>query len=293
VTELETAELDVAEPDVADVGVRTEPNGRGAVTAMGLSNSAVLSGRVTGPAGRPLVGAAVTITDFTGQQVARGRTAADGTYRLDLPTGGSFLLICAAEDHQPAAALVAVGAGEVHRDLLLVGAGLLVGRVAGFDGAPIVGATVTLTDARGEVIGAAVAGSDGEYELADLYPGDYTLTASAPGARPSAQTVSLDGAGTQRHDLILLANGAITGTVLSATSGLPVREAWVTLIDETGTVAASAQTGEDGRYDFTGLAPGGYVLTASGYAPVAARVELTGEGTDRHDVALGTPTAGV
>jgi uncharacterized protein YfaS (alpha-2-macroglobulin family) len=93
--------------------------------------------------------------------------------------------------------------------------------------------------------------------------------------------------------VVLLSNGAITGAVVSAASGLPVREAWVTLIDETGTVAASAQTGEDGRYDFTGLAPGGYVLTASGYAPVAARVELTGEGTDRHDVALGTPASGV
>ena len=291
---VEAALPDVAEPDEADVDVRAEPNGRGgAVTAMGLSNSAVLSGRVTGPAGRPLVGAAVTVTDFTGQQVARGRTGDEGEYRLDLPTGGSFLLICAAEDHQPAAALVAVGAGEVHRDLALVGAGLLVGRVGRPDGEPIAGATITLTDARGEVVGAAAAGPDGEYELADLYPGEYTVTASAPGTRPNAQTISLDGAGSQRHDVVLLSNGAITGAVVSAASGLPVREAWVTLIDETGTVAASAQTGDDGRYDFTGLAPGGYVLTASGYAPVAARVELTGDGTDRHDVALGTPAPGV
>jgi uncharacterized surface anchored protein len=165
--------------------------------------------------------------------------------------------------------------------------------VAGLSGEPVTDATVTLTDARGEVVGTATAGPDGEYELTDLYPGQYTLTASAPGTRPSAQTISLDGAGRQRQDIVLLANGAITGAVLSATSGLPVREAWVTLIDETGTVAASVQTGEDGRYDFTGLAPGGYVLTASGYAPVAARVELSGDGVDHHDVALGTPAAEV
>jgi uncharacterized surface anchored protein len=151
---------------------------------------------------------------------------------------------------------------------------------------------VTLTDARGEVVGAAVAGPDGEYELADLYPGEYTLTASAEGTRPNAQTISLDGTGSQRHDVVLLANGAIVGRVVSAASGLPVREAWVTLIDETGMVAASGQTGEDGQYDFTGLAPGGYVLTASGYAPVAARVKLTGDGIDRHDVALGAATTG-
>jgi uncharacterized surface anchored protein len=149
------------------------------------------------------------------------------------------------------------------------------------------GATVTLTDARGEVVGAAVAGPDGEYVLADLNPGDYTLTATALGARPVAQAVSLDGSGGRRYDVVLASNGALAGTVLSATSGSPVREASVALVDEFGNVAAWTLTGEDGWYDFRDLPPGSYTLTASGYAPVATRVELAGDRTDHQDVVLG------
>jgi hypothetical protein len=47
-------------------------------------------------------------------------------------------------------------------------------------------------------------------------------------------------------------------------------------------------TGEDGRYEFGDLLPGAYTLTASGYAPVASRIDLTAERVDR-DIALGDP----
>jgi hypothetical protein len=59
-------------------------------------------------------------------------------------------------------------------------------------------------------------------------------------------------------------------------------------VDQQGTVAAWALTGEDGCYDFRDLTPGVYTLTASGYAPVAARVELTGDHGGRRDVILGS-----
>jgi hypothetical protein len=272
---------DFTEPEEAAVNGGAPP----------LSNRAVLTGRVVGPDQRALDGASVTVTDFDGHQIARTHTGADGAYRLGLPTGGTYLLICSAEGHQPAASLVAVGAGEVHRDVTLFGASLIEGRVVRPSGAPVPGATVTLTDARGDVVGAAVAGPDGEYALADLYPGEYTLTATATGARPNAQTISLDGVGSERCDIVLLSNGAITGTISSASSGVPVREASVTLVDADGTVVASTVTGPEGRYEFRDLLPGPYTLTASGYAPVAARVELGGDRVDRRDVALGSAEA--
>jgi EmrB/QacA subfamily drug resistance transporter len=253
-----------------------------------LSNSTVVSGEVSGPGGRPLPGAAVTVTDLLGHQLARGLSGDDGRYRLELSTGGTYLLICSAERHQPVASMVAVAAGEVRHDVMLVGAGVIEGRVTRRSGEPAGGATVTLTDVRGEVVGAAVAGPDGEYALADLHPGDYTLTVTAPGTRPNSQAVSLDGTATRRCDLVLASNVTLAGTVLSATSGTPVREASVSLVDQQGNVAAWALTGEDGCYDFRDLAPGAYTLTASGYAPVATRVELTGDHGGRRDVVLGS-----
>jgi uncharacterized protein YfaS (alpha-2-macroglobulin family) len=197
-------------------------------------------------------------------------------------------LICAAESHQPVASMVAVGAGEVRRDITLVGASLVEGRVLRQGGGPIGGATLTLTDARGEVVGAAVTGADGGYVLADLYPGEYILTATAESALPVARAVTVDGVGSHRFDVVLRSNATVAGTVRAARSGLPVAEASVTLVDGYGNVAGSALTGEDGRYEFAGLPPGTYTLTASGFAPVASRIDLVGERTDR-DIMLGDP----
>jgi hypothetical protein len=272
-------------PDLIGVG-----NGRPrSLAGPALSNEAVLAGRVDGPDGRPLVGAVLTVTDLAGHQVARGLSGDDGWYRVGLPTGGTYLLICAAENHQPAASMVVVAAGEVRRDVALTGASVIEGRVLRQGGEPISGATVTLTDARGEVVAATVAGPDGGYALADLYPGGYTLTATAEGARPIAKAIALDRVGSHRVDVVLLSNGTLAGTVRAAGSGLPVRDASVTLIDGYGEVVASVVTGEDGRYGFADLLPGPYTLTASGYAPVASRVDLSGDLTDR-DVVLGTPS---
>jgi hypothetical protein len=252
-----------------------------------VSNSPVLTGRVEGPDGRPLQ-AILTVTDFQAQQVTRGTTDADGAYRLILPTGGTYLFICAAEQHQPAACTVTVAAGEVRRDVTLVGASAIEGRVLGHGGEAVPGATVTLTDVRGEVVGVAVAGPDGRYAIADLCPAEYTLTVTAAGALPNARAVAVTGVGPTTVDMVLAANGAVAGTIRAASSGLPVPEASVTLVDATGSVVASATTGADGRYDFSDLPPGSYVLTASGYPPVAARVDLGSDRTDR-DVELGTP----
>ncbi|WP_240942681.1 carboxypeptidase-like regulatory domain-containing protein [Planosporangium thailandense] len=184
--------------------------------------------------------------------------------------------------------MLSVGLGETYRDIALAGACVVEGRVSGVGGEPVHGATVTLTDARGEVVGAAVSGPDGGYVLADLYPGEYTLTATAENTLPVAQAVVVDGAGSHRFDVVVRSNATVAGTVRSARSGQPVADASVMLLDAFGNVAGTAVTAEDGRYEFVGLVPGAYTLTASGYAPVAARVDLAGEHTDR-DIVLGEP----
>jgi EmrB/QacA subfamily drug resistance transporter len=272
----------------ATVGTNSSPHGWPS-QAPALSNGVVLTGQVSGPDGRPVGGARLTVTNFHGHQITRGNSDTDGRYRLELPTGGTYLLICAAENHQPAASMVAVAGGAVRRDVTLAGASQIEGVIRRQSGDPISGAAVTLTDLRGEVVNAVVTGPAGEYLFADLYTGDYTLTATAEGTRPSARTVSVDGAGPHRIDLVLLSHGTLTGVVRAATSGLPVRDASVTLVDNDGAVVASGVTADDGAYRFADLLPGPYTLIASGYAPVAARVDLAGERTDRRDVTLGAP----
>ncbi|MBM2617485.1 MFS transporter [Actinoplanes sp. LDG1-06] len=275
--DMETAQLtdDPAAP--AAYSAPDEPTGPG---------DAVVRGRIDGPGGLPLPGATLTITDFGGQQLARAVTGEDGTYRMVLHSGGSFLLICAADRHQPAAAVINVAAGEIRRVLSLAGAGQVTGRVTDRAGRGLPGATLTLTNPQGEVVATTTAGPDGRYQLPGLDGPEYTLTATAAHARPASRTVSPNEPGPV--DLALAVGGVLTGNVRAAGSGHPIPEASVVAVDRFGRVAGAATTDHEGRYELRDLPPGVYTVAASGHAPVATRVELTGDHAD-HDITLGTP----
>jgi len=78
--------------------------------------------------------------------------------------------------------------------------------------------------------------------------------------------------------------------VRAATSGRPVPEASVVAVDAAGEVAGATTTDHDGRYELRDLPPGTYTVAASGHAPVASRVLLSGEHAD-HDILLGASPA--
>jgi len=244
-------------------------------------------GTVARPDGTALAGAVLTVTDLSGRQAGRGRSGDDGRYRVGLANGGTYLLICAAEGYQPAASMLAVATTMVRRDITLAGASGISGRIWNRAAGPVPGAVVTVTDVRGEVVAATTADAEGSYAISDLYAGQYTLTVTAPAHRPAARTLALTAGEPMDCDVELAASGQLAGTVRAASDGRPLREANVTLIDELGAVVASAVTGTDGAYRFRDLMPGSYTLTASGYAPVASRVEVGGGASEGADIALG------
>lgn len=255
--------------------------------AGGRVGGPVVSGRVDGPDGRPLADATVTVAEFAGGQVAHTATGPDGEFRLPLPSGGAFLLICAADDHQPAAVLVNAGVGEVRRVLALAGAGRIEGRITDRQNRPIAHASVTLTDLSGTVVATATTGADGHYRLSGLDQSDYMLTATADHARAATRIIS---PGRCQADLVLAVGTTLTGRVRAARSGRPVPEASVVAVDAAGEVAGATTTDHDGRYELRDLPPGTYTVAASGHAPVASRVELRGEHAD-HDILLGASPA--
>jgi EmrB/QacA subfamily drug resistance transporter len=278
-----TSEVTSAGPEAAAAPAQAGPERTNGVVYQGVHAvepeplpppaGAVVTGRITGP---------------DGHQVAREASGPDGRYRLGLPSGGAYLLICAAQQHQPLATMLTLNLGETRRDLTLAGASRVEGRVLGAAGGPVAGATVTLTDARGEVVGAAITAADGGYALVDLYPGDYTLVATADRTLPVARSLTLDGPGSHRVDVTLRSNATVGGVIRSARTGHPVPDATATLTDAFGNLVGTVHTGDDGRYEFPDLMPGFYTLTASGFAPVAAPLELGSERTDL-DVLLGQP----
>jgi hypothetical protein len=249
-----------------------------------------VSGRVRTADGGSIPGAAVTLADMSGRQVAVAQADTAGQYRLAAPGPGSYLVIVSAPGHQPAASvLTAPGAGTSH-DIVLRGGSGLTGTVrAGGSGQPVGGATVTVANARGEIAGAVTTGPDGAYRLSQLAEGQYTLVVAAAAYAPLAAQVTVEQGELAQHDVELPASGRVAGTVLTANGEQPFAGAQVTLTNEVGTEIAAAATGPDGSFTLSDVPSGRYTLVASGYRPGVAALPAGDGRTRQADITLAHP----
>jgi len=248
-----------------------------------------ISGHVLRADGTAIGHAALTLIDPAGHQVGRGLSTVDGDYRLAAPKAGTYVLIASAGAHQPQASVVPIGAHPVVLDVVLHGTGGLTGTVTSAT-APLVGATATLADDRGEVIGARSTDEQGRYSFAELLTGNYTLVVSALGYQPAAVAVSVPATGDCVQDVSLTGGSRLRG-VASAVDGRVVPDARITLLDSSGAVIGATTTDEQGAYEFADLPEGDYTVIASGYPPVAAGLRVADGEQGRHDVQLGHPQA--
>ena len=265
------------------------PAGQTAVTTAAPVTGSAVHGVVTGPSGRPLPGVALTLTDTSGQQVARAMTAADGSYQLAAPANASYLLISSAGRFQPSAVMVTVNGEPERRDIQMTGAGGLGGVVRTSNGHPVGGATLVLTDERGEVVASSVTGGDGWYHFDDVSGGLHTLTVSAAGHHPVATPLTTVEGEQDTHDVELAPTARLHGVVRAGRDDRPVEAAQVTLLDPAGEVVATTLTDEEGRYSFGDLPAGDYTLVTSGYAPVASPLAVTAGAPLSRDVELSHP----
>ncbi|MFI5658013.1 MFS transporter [Streptomyces sp. NPDC051684] len=245
-------------------------------------------GFVRGAESAPVPRAAVTLISLGGRQLGRAVAQGDGSYAVDAPGAGSYVLIASADGYQPQASTVLVGEEAVTYDILLSGTSGLTGVVrASETKAPVAGAMVIVTDVRGDVLATGQSGPGGEFTFAELVPGPITIAVNAPGHRPTALPVEVTGSGVTRVEIDLHSGSQVQGTVRAA--GRALNDARVTLVDAAGNVVATATTGEDGAYAFTDLDGGEYTVIATGYPPVATGLSVNGSGVDGHDIELAHP----
>ncbi|MEY2245155.1 MFS transporter [Streptomyces sp. BF23-18] len=245
-------------------------------------------GQVRGTESAPVPQAAVTLISPAGRQLGRSVAQADGSYALDAPGVGSYVLIASADGFQPQASTIVVHDEPLAYDILLSGTSGLSGVVRAREGAsPVRDAMVVVTDVRGDVLATGTTGEQGEFAFAELVPGVVTVAVNAAGHRPRALPVEVGGTGVTRIEVDLDAGSQLQG-VVRAPHG-PMSDARVTLVDAAGNVVGTARTGSDGAYAFTDLDGGEYTVIAAGYPPVATALTVGGRGVDDHDIELAHP----
>ncbi|MEU9229146.1 MFS transporter [Streptomyces massasporeus] len=259
-----------------------------AVRAEEASGGVPVRGFVRGNESAPVPQAAVTLISLAGRQLGRSVAQADGSYAVDAPGSGSYVLIASADGFQPQASTVVVNGEPVAYDILLSGTSGLTGLVRAAEGGqPVKDAMVIVTDVRGDLLANGITGEQGEFSFAELVPGAVTVAVNAAGYRPRALPVEVGGTGVTRVEIDLESGARVQG-VVRAPHG-PLADARVTLVDQAGNVVGSATTGTDGAYAFTDLDGGEYTVIATGYPPVATALTVTGAGTDAHDIELAHP----
>ncbi|MFD7526116.1 MFS transporter [Streptomyces sp. NPDC059849] len=247
-------------------------------------------GVVRGAEGAPVARAAVTLISLAGRQLGRSVAQSDGSYGLDAPGSGSYVLIASADGFQPQASTVVVGAEPLAYDILLSGTSGLAGVVrAAETSSPVEGAMVIVTDVRGDVLATGKSGETGEFTFGELVPGSVTVAVNAVGFRPLALPVEIGGQGVTRVEAALQSGALVQGVVRAGSARQPLPDARVTLVDAAGNVVATSTTGEDGAYAFTDLDSGEYSVIATGYPPVASALTVSGRGADGHDIELAHP----
>jgi EmrB/QacA subfamily drug resistance transporter len=244
-------------------------------------------GQVRRGDGGPVAGAVLTLIDHSGRQVSRGTAGDDGTYALNAPGTGAYVLIASAPRHQPQASSLTVHDGPANVDVVLSGSSGVTGvvRAAG-SGDVLPGARVTLADERGEVVGSKTTAADGRYYFTELVAGGYTLVVNADGFRPAALPLLMPDTGEVRRDVELVGGAQLTGRARTR-DGQPVADARITVVDDGGNVIAMTHTDAEGQYVLTDLTEGEYTVIASSYPPVATQSKITAGERVRHDVELG------
>jgi hypothetical protein len=115
--------------------------------------------------------------------------------------------------------VAAVHAEESPAPMVKASPGAIIGSVRNSDKVPISGATITAVRADGAAIRAALSGSDGVYLLADLPPGEWTLTLEVGGypdvALPTLQVVAKKAT---RYDIVANVSAAKPTTAVAATA---------------------------------------------------------------------------
>ncbi len=234
-----------------------------------------ITGRVKGPDGKPVGGAAVMLVGGVAVS-ARVQTDARGRFAFDPPAPGPVTLVATHPGHGPArlgGLRYRAGSRLAGVVLTLTDQGVIEGEVREASGAPVAGVTVKAAEEKASLgmqplEESGTTDEAGRYRITGLGTGLYDLSARSPDHRPvRVAGVAVTAGRTTRRDLVLEPGLSITGTIRDR-RGAPVAGARVTAAPTGGVPGMRAllgvvtvESGADGRYRLGGLPEGNLDLT--------------------------------
>ena len=261
----------------------------------GMTRGGTISGTVRdAETGLPIRGVNVEVDTPEGGSYVDNQTDSDGRYAVTGLAPGEYRVWADGQDlgyikvhfnnrlFWDDADPIPIGGSEEVTGVdfsLSVGASIS-GRVTDEEtGLPVAGVGISANEDLGGTGAYAVTDAWGEYHLTGLAPGTYRVQASPQDNRATAayaQEYYSEGLTYDDGDLIavgprdeihgieftLQVGGSVSGRVLDAATGLPIRDVQVFAHFADGGYESYATTGSDGRYTLTGLIPGRYGITA-------------------------------
>ena len=252
-----------------------------------LGRSFPIAGKVTDKRGEAVSGAAVEAFMHASQQGSKGTGSSNeaGEFLVEGLAAGTYSLMVRAPGFSPGN-LPRVDTGNTNVLIELDRQGSISGTVAASkDEHPIARFHLALKRiAPGQVLSSptninkAFKSADGSFLLGGMEPARYTVLATANGYAPTYSDPFDLRRGEQKEGMVLrmLVGGRITGRIVSAKDGSPVRRATVTTRDKDyqdnpivhlfgGMLPSrvgghSVQTDADGTFSFEHLTPGVYRL---------------------------------
>jgi protocatechuate 3,4-dioxygenase beta subunit len=185
------------------------------------------------------------------------KTDPEGRCRFGGIDMGPCNVIAQSEKYGVAQGVVEIGPGVNRQELVLPSRVLVSGRVSDEAGAPVAGATLSLTPTEAGIFCQAISLADGSFQFSAVSEGTYRLSGNASGFAPAVAPDEVRVAGQEVRGLALRLSGGVTltGRVL----GLNPEELASASVSAAG---ASVRVGWDGRYELTDLAPGEWMISA-------------------------------
>lgn len=263
--------------------VRDAELGEGETTLdITMERGAIVTGRVVGPGGEPVLEARVTMEQAgAGFGASSAITDANGGFILDDLTPGDHTVRVTARGYAPPdpAPKVAVAAsGTPPVEIVLRASGSIVGRVIGLDADELAAASISASGGGARRFASGIVDRDGSYRIEDIGPGTWNVVGRLSTGRIAEARATVPEDGTPVSvDLEFGSGFTISGVVLDGDE--PVAGANVFANSETRP-AVFTRTDDAGAFVLEGLDAGTYSVSASDWdrgASTEATIRLEGD----------------